>query len=580
MARYKAAHWVAPNNMLVMQPPLPGAIGETKTWHLFLSHTWQYGQDQTRNIYEMLTVMAPGLRMWLDVKELDSTGNLAKYVKQCEAFLLFLTTGYFASKFCRQELAAAHTLRRKIVIVREADNYHGGGDLVRASRLEAEIAEAQAKGDVTQAELDAMRAVHDRVAAGDSYPWTRRDIFQEDVLTSIVQDVVEYMQKRIEARRSEAPSIHQSSSTLVQRFQKSQNEDAEAGLPRPKLCSGEAKPKVKVEGELLLYVPDVYKGEARQVVRGEASQRRRTKGAPPKTELDALLEETASVELESESSWKLAPPPPLPLQGSTIAATTTVFEQLKLAFESVEGVKVIDTPSVTKEGDNFSATVDAIPVLLFCDPPEYFFQEKNSELVDALKMCFDFRGKQRHCILLYNLANSFSEYKQHYLEAESKDEKLHSLNQKPLAELWSMWPQDERLQEIAAADEIRKLLDKMKEAGRRGSVDPFSSGSVRPSMLPQGGQGRRPSLGRSLSKNKVGDTQDGKVPAAAPAPAQTEDRRPSVHVDPPSLTTPRQKRKPKPKGAAPAEAAKVAPSAAPESAPAPSPSPSPPELEC
>ena len=160
-----------------------------------------------------------------------------------------------------------------------------------------------------------MRAVHDRVAAGDSYPWTRSEIFQEDVLTSIVQDVVEYMQKRIEARRSEAPSIHQSSSTLVQRFQKSQNEDAEAGLPRPCLCSGEAKPKVKVEGELLLYVPDVYKGEARQVARGEASQRRRTKGAP-KTERESLSEEvdglleSQSVELESESSWKLAPPPP------------------------------------------------------------------------------------------------------------------------------------------------------------------------------------------------------------------------------------------------------------------------------
>ena len=139
-----------------------------------------------------------------------------------------------------------------------------------------------------------------------------------------------------------------------------------------------------------------------------------------------------------------------------------------------------------------------------------------------------------------------------------------------------MWPQDERLQEIAAADEVRKLLDKMKEAGRRGSVDPFSSGSVRPSMLPQGGQGRRPSLGRSLSKNKVGDTQDGKVPAAAVAPA------PAVDATPPKVTptaTPRQKRKPKPKGAAPAEAAKVA-TAPPAEAPAPSPSPSPPELEC
>ena len=178
-----------------------------------------------------------------------------------------------------------------------------------------------------------------------------------------------------------------------------------------------------------------------------------------------------------------------------------------------------------------------------------------------------------YCILLYNLANSFSEYKQHYLEAESKDEKLHSLNQKPLAELWSMWPQDERLQEIAAADEVRKLLLKMKEDGRRNSVS--TSGSIRPSIMPS--QGRRPSLGRSLSKNKVGDAQDGKVPAAAPA--QTEDRRPSVHVDPPSLTTPRQKRKPKPKGAAPAEAAKAAPSPPPE-APAPSPSPSPPDLEC
>ena len=87
-------------------------------------------------------------------------------------------------------------------------------------------------------------------------------------------------------------------------------------------------------------------------------------------------------------------------------------------------------------------------------------------------MCFDFRGKQRHCILLYNLANSFSEYKQHYLEA-SKDEKLHSLSQ--LAELWSMWPQDERLQEIAA-DEVRKL-GKMKKPGGAVASTPSLRGA-------------------------------------------------------------------------------------------------------
>lgn len=185
--------------------------------------------------------MTPDLKLWLDVKELDSTGDLATHVKQSEAFLLFLTAGYFSSNFCRQELAAAHKEGKKIIIVREADSTHGGGDPVKAGSLKAEIEkQRQTMGTIDQAQLTAMDAVVNLVEQGNCYPWTRREIFQEEVLTSVVKDIVQHMQERSSSQRSG-------------------DEVSSYKLPRPSLRSGEPKSKVKLDCELWLYVPPAYK---------------------------------------------------------------------------------------------------------------------------------------------------------------------------------------------------------------------------------------------------------------------------------------------------------------------------------
>ena len=353
--------------------------------------------------------MAPDLKLWLDVKELNGTGDLAKYVKQSEAFLLFLTARYFSSNFCRQELAAAHGEGKKIIIIREADSTHGGGDPVKAGRLKTEIEEQrkemnkqrlkemdETKRDQLnlddQAQLAAMNAVVNLVEQGDCYPWTRSDIFQEDVLTSVVKDIVQHMREQLPM----PPSPSKRSNRLPS--QQSGDEASSYKLPRPGLCSGEPKSKVKLDCELWLYVPPAYK---------------------------------------------------------SFGGLTNVFEQLKRAFESVDDkVKVTseraDKPSATPG----SSAANPVPVLLFCDPPEFFFD--TPELVKELKRCFPKGHVQHHSrILLYSLENSFGKYMEAYRDA---GEKVRELKQAPFVPMWSMWPQDPQLQKLAAYEEVRNIV--------------------------------------------------------------------------------------------------------------------------
>jgi hypothetical protein len=92
-------------------------------------------------MHTALQLMCPSLQMWLDVEQIKDTEGLEKAVGECDALLIFLSKGYLASPFCRQELGAAWKTKKPLVLVRESRNTDEGGvssfdDLISPSELE------------------------------------------------------------------------------------------------------------------------------------------------------------------------------------------------------------------------------------------------------------------------------------------------------------------------------------------------------------------------------------------------------------------------------------------------------------
>ena len=81
-------------------------------FHGFISHCWGTGQDQTHTVVRQLQLLLPGVRIWLDVDNLDDVGRLEESVRDAMTFLVFLSVGYFKSFNCRRELDAALGSRR------------------------------------------------------------------------------------------------------------------------------------------------------------------------------------------------------------------------------------------------------------------------------------------------------------------------------------------------------------------------------------------------------------------------------------------------------------------------------------
>ena len=106
-----------------------------------VADVWASGQDQVHNMHTALQLMCPSLQMWLDVEQIKDTEGLEEAVGECDALLIFLSKGYLASPFCRQELGAAWKTKKPLVLVRESRNTDEGGvssfdDLISPSELE------------------------------------------------------------------------------------------------------------------------------------------------------------------------------------------------------------------------------------------------------------------------------------------------------------------------------------------------------------------------------------------------------------------------------------------------------------
>ena len=106
-------------------PPVLSKLKDVH-FHLFVSHVWKTGQDQTHTLVRQLQLMLPGIRIWLDVVNLEDIGKLEEAVANAAVVLIFLSSGYFASHNCRREVYAALAKNKPIEAVIEADKEKGG----------------------------------------------------------------------------------------------------------------------------------------------------------------------------------------------------------------------------------------------------------------------------------------------------------------------------------------------------------------------------------------------------------------------------------------------------------------------
>jgi len=93
---------------------------------LQLSHVWGTAQDQVSVIKRMLQQLVPGVRVFLDVDDLQDIGDLEGYINRSQCVLLFFSRAYFNSRNCRREIESAVNNNKPLVVVHEEDESHGG----------------------------------------------------------------------------------------------------------------------------------------------------------------------------------------------------------------------------------------------------------------------------------------------------------------------------------------------------------------------------------------------------------------------------------------------------------------------
>ena len=87
------------------------------------------GPDANRRCRSQLQLLQPGVRIWLDVDNLEDMGRLEESVADATTFLVFLSAGYFRSCPCRRELYAVLGSNRPFIPIFEADAAKGGASL-------------------------------------------------------------------------------------------------------------------------------------------------------------------------------------------------------------------------------------------------------------------------------------------------------------------------------------------------------------------------------------------------------------------------------------------------------------------
>jgi hypothetical protein len=96
-------------------------LPEHCNFHVFMSHVWGTGQAKTHAIARKLQLFLPGLKVWLDVDELQDISKLEESVAESAVFILYYSGGYFRSKNCLREIYAAVKLDKPVILLYEGD---------------------------------------------------------------------------------------------------------------------------------------------------------------------------------------------------------------------------------------------------------------------------------------------------------------------------------------------------------------------------------------------------------------------------------------------------------------------------
>ena len=99
-----------------LEPPTMNGM----KYHIFISYTWSSGQDQVRQVKQLLKEVLPGIRIFLDVDDLEDISVLNEEVEAAQLVLAFVSTGYFQSRPCQDELRYAIEYGKPIVLLRES----------------------------------------------------------------------------------------------------------------------------------------------------------------------------------------------------------------------------------------------------------------------------------------------------------------------------------------------------------------------------------------------------------------------------------------------------------------------------
>ena len=161
--------------------------------HVFISHNWKSGQDQSRSIKSALTGLVASMRVWLDVDDMRSkagtkatnTANFGAVIDTTEAMIAFMSgspandggerSDYFLSPPCQQELRRAVSTKTPIIYVHETDPLHGGISLASHVR--------DCPDDLRPA---LQRAIDD----GEVIEWHRIRSFQDVSLRLMLQKIL------------------------------------------------------------------------------------------------------------------------------------------------------------------------------------------------------------------------------------------------------------------------------------------------------------------------------------------------------------------------------------------------------